>query len=92
MEVPEFEAREALKVVTATEERSRKSRNYRYSSPHLVLWGLIWIAGYTVDGLTSPKIKELIWTALVLVLVGVIVGMRLPAARDHPAARVYGAG
>jgi len=87
MELSPTEARDALAVVAATEERSRAFRFYRCSSPHLILWGAIWVIGYTIDGLAPIVWIQLSWLALVVA--GMIGGTRLQPRDDARSARIY---
>ncbi|HEY5338917.1 MAG TPA: hypothetical protein VIJ85_11985 [Rhizomicrobium sp.] len=56
------EAAAALKDITQTEQRSTAAYSYRMSSPHLILWGFVWLIGY---GVMAAKIH---WDPLWLVL------------------------
>lgn len=40
------EAADALKDLSSTERRSASAYGYHTASPHLILWGFIWIAEY----------------------------------------------
>lgn len=42
------EAATALREITATEQQSHKAYHYQQASPHLILWGVIWVIGYAV--------------------------------------------
>lgn len=42
------EAATALHEITATEQQSHKAYHYQQASPHLILWGIIWVIGYSV--------------------------------------------
>ena len=83
MVISSTEAAEALRDIAQTDRRTRVSTAYHVASPHLILWGLIWAAGYTGSGLTPPDQWSLVW--LPLILVGVIgavaLGMRAGAQR-----------
>jgi hypothetical protein len=78
MVISSTEAAEALRDVAQTDRRTRVSGAYHVASPHLILWGLIWVAGYTGSGLTPPEKWGLVWLPLILVgIVGAIaLGMR----------------
>jgi hypothetical protein len=41
------EAVEMLGEISRTEQRSAELREYAFSSPHFVLWGVAWVIGYT---------------------------------------------
>jgi hypothetical protein len=70
MVISSTEAAEALRDIAQTDRRTRVSGAYHVASPHLILWGLIWAAGYTGCGLTPPEKWGLVW--LPLILLGVI--------------------
>ena len=70
MVISSTEAAEALRDIAQTDRRTRVSGAYHVASPHLILWGLIWAAGYAGSGLTSPEQWGLVW--LPLILVGVV--------------------
>jgi len=83
MVISSTEAAEALRDIAQTDRRTRVSGAYHVASPHLILWGLVWAAGYTASGLTPPDRWGLVW--LPLIVVGVIgavaLGMRAGAQR-----------
>jgi hypothetical protein len=83
MSISSTEAAEALRDIAQTDRRTRVSGAYHVASPHLILWGLIWAAGYTGSGLTPPEKWGLVWLPLILVgVVGAIaLGMRAGAGR-----------
>jgi hypothetical protein len=88
MVISSTEAAEALRDIAQTDRRTRVSGAYHVASPHLILWGLIWAAGYTACGLTPPEQWGLVW--LPLIAVGVIgafmLGMRTSAGNKGAAA------
>jgi hypothetical protein len=49
MTIQPEEAAAALRDIEHTERRSAVLYGYRRSSPHLILWGAIWIVGYGVS-------------------------------------------
>lgn len=74
MVISSTEAAEALRDIAQTDRRTRVSGAYHVASPHLILWGLIWAAGYTGSGFTPPEKWGLVWLPLILVgVVGAIV-------------------
>ena len=93
MVISSTEAAEALRDIAQTDRRTRVSGAYHVASPHLILWGLIWAAGYTGSGLTPPDRWGLVW--LPLIAVGVIgavaLGMRT-AARSGSGGAGFSAG
>jgi hypothetical protein len=70
MVISSTEAAEALRDIAQTQRRTRVSGAYHVASPHLILWGLIWAAGYTASGFTPPEKWGLVW--LPLILIGVV--------------------
>lgn len=49
MSIPPQEAADALRNVEHTQHHSAAAYGYQKSSPHLLLWGVIWIIGYAVS-------------------------------------------
>jgi hypothetical protein len=82
MVISSTEAAEALRDIAQTDRRTRVSGAYHVASPHLILWGLIWTAGYIGSGLTPPEQWGLVWLPLIVIGVAgaVVLGMR--AARN----------
>src|SRR6516225_4930085 len=69
------EAAGVLRDMAAVETRSRRVYGYRESSPHLILWGALWWAGY---GLSEP------WPHRALVIWITIVAIGLSRRRCDP--------
>ena len=88
MVISSTEAAEALRDIAQTDRRTRVSGAYHVASPHLILWGLIWAAGYTLSGLTPPEQWGWVWLPLVAVGVAgaIALGRRAGAARKAEAA------
>jgi cbb3-type cytochrome oxidase subunit 3 len=81
MVISSTEAAEALRDIAQTDRRTRVSGAYHVASPHLILWGLIWAAGYAGSGFTPPEKWGLVWLPLILVgVVGAILLGRRGAA------------
>jgi hypothetical protein len=82
MSISPADAESALRDVRNTESRVRGTIAYHRASPHLILWGAIWIIGYTSNGLL-PEWGGLVWLPLIaLGAVGsVVLGMQ---ARRRP--------
>ncbi|MDE2135203.1 MAG: hypothetical protein KGM97_02390 [Alphaproteobacteria bacterium] len=60
--------KEAAETLTSVEQAARRSAQafgYRNASPYLILWGLIWVAGYAGTDL-RPEYANLIWAVLVV--------------------------
>jgi hypothetical protein len=88
--ISETEAGEALRDIERVHRRTALAGGYSRASPHLILSGIIWAAGYAATGLTEPAQWASFW--IPLSLVGVI-GNYVIAYRGHrpeagnPAAR-----
>src|SRR5215470_19005211 len=59
------EASKALHELSATELASASAYRYAQAAPHLILWGVIWIAGYGVTYLDTRL--SVAWIPLALV-------------------------
>lgn len=83
------EAAEMLGEIDRTARRSTEMREYAHSSPHFILWGLIWMVGYTGSYLLPDYgfVGAINWLWSALTLTGVVVsnlmGRRQAQAR-HP--------
>src|SRR4051794_35989275 len=67
MVISSSEAAAALRDVAQTDRRTRVSGAYHVASPHLILWGLIWVAGYSGCGLMPAEQWGLVWLPLILI-------------------------
>ena len=65
MSLTSKEAAETLSDVERASRRSGRAYGYSKASPHLILWGLIWIVGYSATDL-YPYLANYIWPGLVL--------------------------
>ena len=92
MVISSTEAAEALRDIAQTDRRTRVSGAYHVASPHLILWGLVWVAGYTASGLTPPEKWGLVWLPLIAigVLGAILLGLR--AGGQSKGAAAGGAG
>ncbi|MEO6215819.1 MAG: hypothetical protein ABIO86_07300 [Sphingomonas sp.] len=83
--ITENEAAESLRDVERVSRRTHVAGAYAGASPHLVLWGLVWVAGYTGTGLTAPENWGLVWLPCIVVgmIVSTVLGRR--AARSGAA-------
>jgi hypothetical protein len=82
MPVSQTEAADALRDIRDAERRSSSLYGYRLASPHLILWGVIWMVGY---GTTYVRPG---WSDLWLALVAVgLAGSFWVGARVKPGAR-----
>jgi len=59
--ITENEAAESLRDVERVSRRTHVASAYALASPHLILWGLVWVAGYTGTGLTAPEQWGWVW-------------------------------
>lgn len=86
MAISRTEAASALTDIEQTTGRSRELRGYRIAGPILMVWGVIWIAGYLSMGLQAR------WnTWLPLNIVGIAMTIVL-ANRGKVAGRIRQAG
>jgi len=75
-------SREAAQSLSQAESASRRSAElyvYHRSSPHLIMWGIIWVFGYGGTGLT-PENANLIWGILTAIGLagGIVIGRCTP--------------
>lgn len=63
MTIPPEQAAESLHDIERAERHSAALYGYRKASPHLFLWGAIWVAGYAVSFLRPEG--WFVWLALV---------------------------
>ena len=61
------EAAGVLRDMAAVETRSRRVYGYREASPHLILWGVLWWAGY---GLSEPWPHRALAIWITIVVIG----------------------
>lgn len=82
MSLSSEEAQASLSQVEEAKRRSSQLYFYHRSSPHLIMWGVIWIVGYGGSGL-FPRYSWHLWAGLVLI--GIIGGVLLGrcAKADH---------
>ncbi|MFK0166693.1 hypothetical protein [Rhizobium sp. NPDC090279] len=78
MELSPTEARHALREVDEITSRSNRLRSYRISASYLILWGIVWLVGYSSMFFLPALSANLIWLVLDgLGLAGsVLIGMR----------------
>jgi len=74
------EAANSLKEIARTERRSASAYGYAHSSPYFVMWGVIWMIGYSGSDL-FPHQAGLIWT--VLTIVGIAGSMLIGRSRGR---------
>lgn len=75
MSLSSQEAAESLSQAEQAGRRSEQAYFYHRSSPHLIMWGVIWILGYGGTGL-FPQYADPLWAVLILggCLGGVLIG------------------
>lgn len=66
MSLSSQEAAESLAQAEQAGRRSKQAYFYHRSSPHLIMWGIIWIIGYGGTGLFHRYANPL-WAVLVLI-------------------------
>jgi len=64
MSVSPDDAAAALRDIDAIETRSARAFGYQCGSPHLILWGALWVVGYGLCDL-MPERAALIWAVIV---------------------------
>lgn len=64
MPISQAEAAIALRDVERTTARAQEMRAYSYASPHLLLWGAIWVVGYLAMGFAPRELWGAIWVPL----------------------------
>jgi hypothetical protein len=83
MSLTSKEAAESLAQAEEARRHSAQVYSYSRSAPHLILWGSIWVVGYTQSDL-FPKIEGWVWIGLIIigVIAGAIIG-RCNSSRVH---------
>lgn len=85
------QAAERLKEIDRTRRRSAMAYGYANSSPFFVMWGVIWMIGYTGTDL-YPRYANLLWAVLTLAGVAgtIVMGRACAQAGDpHPGINRY---
>jgi hypothetical protein len=67
MTISPTQAAAAIEEIERTEQRTRTARSYGKASGHLILWGLIWIAGYGACAVLPREQWGLAWLPLVAI-------------------------
>jgi hypothetical protein len=65
MSLSSKEAADSLSDVERAARRSAQAYGYSKASPHLILWGIIWVIGYVGTDLDTSH-ANVIWTALTI--------------------------
>jgi len=72
------EAADALRDIEQTGRRSGEAFGYRISAPYLVIWGVVWIVGYSGTDL-APRYSGILWSSLIILAtaINLFVGYRV---------------
>src|SRR5256885_14003100 len=65
MPLSPLEAQEALRDIAQTGRASATTYGYQHASPHLIVWGVIWLLGYGISYLRPQY--GLVWPVLALI-------------------------
>jgi len=65
--ITEREAAESLRDVERVSRRTHVASAYAVASPHLILWGLVWVVGYAGTGLTKPESWGWVWLPCIVI-------------------------
>jgi len=86
------QAAAALDEIERTEQRTVRATSYSIASPYLILWGLVWIAGYGACAVLPPERWGLPWLPLIAVgtLASAVLGMRVRPGRHGGGAVGFG--
>lgn len=63
------EAQASLAEAESARRRSAQLYSYSKASPHLIMWGIIWVIGYSGTALFTPY-SNWLWAALMLTGIG----------------------
>ena len=86
MEITRKDAADALRDVARAQAHAGEMRGYRYASPYLIGWGLIWAIGYALMAVRPQSEWGLIWLPLdALGIIGSIVRGRIDGRRASAA-------
>ena len=71
MSLTPSEAADSLKAIAQTGRRSAQAYSYAHSSPHFILWGLVWLIGYAGSDLLprwgAPHLVGWLWNAATVI-------------------------
>jgi hypothetical protein len=83
MDLSPGQAAESLKEIERTQRRSAEAHEYVHASPGFILWGLIWMVGYTGSYMLPNYgfINGISWLWFVLVVAGVFANATLDRRR-----------
>jgi hypothetical protein len=83
MPVSRDEAADALRNISTTEDSSARAYRYAAAAPHLILWGVIWFAGYGVSYLDARWSAAWIPLAVAGAVGSGVIGARTGAASQR---------
>lgn len=90
MNITPAQAAAALADIQQTERHSREMRNYQYGSPHLIMWGVIVMAGYLIAALTPYGGRTWIVLDLLGIAGGFLIGQQQwKSAVANPTGQAY---
>ena len=85
MPISHDDAAEALREIDRTQQRSTVRYGYRAAAPQLIVWGVVWAAGYSADYF-RPEWR---WTWPVLIIIAMALSFWF-GARDKSASAEEG--
>ncbi|HET7214347.1 MAG TPA: hypothetical protein VFL79_12205 [Terriglobia bacterium] len=92
MSMTNSNAARSLDEIQRAQRRSAAAYSYQKASPHLIVWGVIWVAGYSTTYF-RPQANAAVW--LILVLLGVTadfwIGLRAATENSHAHGRRFAA-
>ncbi|HEY8574379.1 hypothetical protein [Phenylobacterium sp.] len=82
MTIPREDAARALKEAEAAADRSATAIGYERASPHLILWGVIWVVANSLGVLRAPY-GGVLWPSLIVlgVIGSVVIGLKTRSRR-----------
>lgn len=84
MSLSSDQAAESLKEIDRTGQRSRLAHRYAHSSPFFIMWGVIWMVGYSATDF-YPRYAGPLWMALTVAgFLGSVALGRYRTRMDHP--------
>lgn len=89
MDINPSEAEAALAAIRAADQQVRRTLNALGVAYHLLVWGVIWLLGFTISHFAPylpPEIANWSWTVLGIVggALSWIIGMRMGLTFRHP--------
>lgn len=72
MSLSSQEAAASLTEVNKAHQKSAELYFYRRSSPHLIMWGIIWVLGYGYTGLIHLYANQVWWALIAVGIAGAV--------------------